>query len=102
MRQTCEYNSSAFAMPTVFGINVAWTESVKGGSEKIKVQKRREAAVSAFLKDLPPAHTLLKLLLKDANLQSMTIRLENKMLKKVLHEVKAEARRTRWLVRPAR
>ncbi len=89
-------------MPTVFGINVAWTEGVKGGSEKTKVQKRRGAAVSAFLKDLPPAHTLLKLLLKDANLRSMTIRLENKMRKKVLHEVKAEARRTGWLVRPAR
>ena len=47
------------------------TAGVEGGSEKMKEQKRREAAVSAFLKDLP--HTLLKLLLKDAKMRTMAI-----------------------------
>jgi hypothetical protein len=70
------------------------SEGVKGGrSEKTKEEKRREAAVSAFLKDLP--HALLKLLLKDAKVRTMTIGSENKMRKKILQEVKAEARRTR-------
>jgi hypothetical protein len=56
-------------------------------------QKRREAAVSAFLSDLP--HPLLKVLIRDAKVRSMTIKSEKKMRKKILQEIKEEARRTR-------
>jgi hypothetical protein len=56
-------------------------------------QKRREAAVSAFLCDLP--HPLLKVLIKDAKVRSMTIKSEKKMRKRILLEIKEEARRTR-------
>jgi hypothetical protein len=56
-------------------------------------QKRREAAVSAFLCDLP--NPLLKVLLKDARVRSMAITSEKKLRKKILLEIKEEARRTR-------
>ncbi len=56
-------------------------------------QKRREAAVSAFLCDLP--NPLLKVLLKDAKVRSMAITSEKKLRKKILLEIKEEARRTR-------
>jgi len=69
------------------------TTGVKEGREQTKEQMRREAAVSAFVKDLP--HPLLKLLLRDAKVRSMAIGSEHKMRKKLLLEIKAEARRTR-------
>jgi hypothetical protein len=56
-------------------------------------QRRREAAVSAFLCDLP--HPLLKVLIKDARVRSMAITSEKKLRKKILLEIKEEARRTR-------
>ena len=69
------------------------TTGVKEGREQTKEQMRREAAVSAFVKDLP--HPLLKLLLRDAKVRGMAIGSEHKMRKKLLLEIKAEARRTR-------
>jgi hypothetical protein len=51
------------------------------------------AAVSAFLGNL--SQPLLKTLLKDAKVQSMTISSEKKLRKKLLQEIKEESRRTR-------
>jgi len=72
-------------------------------SEGAKEQRRKEAAVSAFLQDLP--HVLLKLLLKDAKMRTMAIGSEKRMRKKILQEIKTEARRTRqdplWVLETA-
>jgi hypothetical protein len=56
-------------------------------------QKRMEAAISAFLSDLPLP--LLKTLLKNSRVQSMAIKSEKKVRKKILMEIKMEARRTK-------
>jgi hypothetical protein len=56
-------------------------------------QKRRLAAVSAFLNDMP--RPLLKVLLQEAQVKSAKIKSEAKMRKKILLEIKQEAKRTK-------
>ena len=65
----------------------------RGGSNKTMEERRMMAAASAFISDVPLV--MLKLLVKELNDRNMAIVSEKKLRKKILKEIKQEARLTR-------
>uniref|UniRef100_A0A7S0MB41 Uncharacterized protein n=1 Tax=Cryptomonas curvata TaxID=233186 RepID=A0A7S0MB41_9CRYP len=73
--------------------NAAGSGGSNGSEKENDEQRRMLAAVSAFLSDLP--RPLLKVLMHDARVVSTKIKSETKMRKKILLEIKQEAKRTK-------
>jgi len=69
------------------------TGARRSGSSKTMQERRMMAAASAFISDVPLV--MLKLLVKELNDRNMAIVSEKKLRKKILKEIKQEARLTR-------